>query len=92
MRRSPRQDKPPSVTGDLQLGLVIVPEMGRLEDALESLRACALVKLGPTSGHRIPATAVAAVGEDEALLEQLVSLDGVMHVDVAFAQVVEDET
>ena len=91
-RRPRRPSRDPAVTGPLQLGLVIVPEPGRLADALASLRASQRVSLGPTQGHRIPATAISAAGHDEALLEELTTLEGVLHVDVAFAQLLEDET
>ncbi len=87
-----RRNRHATVHTPVQLGLVIMPEASRLSDAIASLRTLPHVTLGPPQGHRIPATTVTMAGRDEALLDGLRALDGVLHVDAVFAHFLEEES
>ncbi len=84
-------DRPgPAPAGDLYLGLVVLPEPGRLASAIESLTGFSGIEIAAPANHRIPAFAQVPVGRDEALLEEIRRLPDVLGVDVAFAQFVPE--
>lgn len=82
----------PLTEAELVLGLVVLPAPGGLDEALEALAAEPALELGELQGHRIPVVAECALGEDEALIQRLHALPGVMAVEVTFAQVLHEDS
>lgn len=89
--RPPRGPRP-ELSGDLYLGLVILPAPGRLAYALQALATLPALEIAEPEGHRVPAFAQVPSGLDEALLAQIIGLPDVLGVDVAFAQLVSEDT
>jgi hypothetical protein len=92
--RKPPVDKSriAAASSDLYLGLVVLPQPGQLALAQAALRDAGDIEVAPAEGHRIPAFAKVAVGEDEALLEKIRRTPHVLGVDVAFAELVSEES
>jgi nitrate reductase NapAB chaperone NapD len=91
MKRSLPLLNAPLAEADLVLGLVVLPAPGRVDEALAALCADPKLELGTLQGHRIPVVAECALREDEALMQRLRALPGVMAVEVTFAQVLSED-
>ena len=76
----------------LCLGLVILPEPGRMGDLVDVLRERDDVEIGEPQVHGLPASAFAPVGADEALIARLEALAPVLRVEVVFAQTLNEES
>ena len=76
---------------ELVLGVVVVPEAGLREQAINELRSDGAIELGPAQAHRLPGCICTAVGCDEEILSRLESLPSVLKVEVVFAHLLEEE-
>ena len=90
MSKMPRC-RPDGQDEEIILGLVILPQPGRRDEALRSLEHFPALQVGAVESHRVPAVVQTRLGEDETLLKSIDALPGVMHVDVVFAQVLAEE-
>ena len=76
----------------LCLGLVVLPEPGRMDDLVAVMRSLDELEIGEPQAHGLPISAVTEIGADEALLARLEALPPVLRVEVVFAQTLLEET
>lgn len=74
-------------SGTLSLGLVVLPHPGGLASVVAQLQQRTDLELGPVQGHRVPAVAEVALGQDEEFLQSVQAMSSVLSVDVVFAEV-----
>lgn len=77
---------------EICLGIVITAAFERRSEALVQLRQFEAVELGRPSGNRLPGCVVVRRGHDKELIEKIEALPAVARVEVAFAQVIEEES
>jgi hypothetical protein len=77
---------------EICLGLVLFVEYGQLARTIPQLRQEEDLDIGAPTDHRIPACIVVPQGQDRAFVTHLESLPGIMKVDVAYAEILDERS
>lgn len=80
-------------TGDEEicLGIVITIAHKEQSTAIEQLKDIGSLELGTIQDHRMPASIITKRGLDREVIAAIEALPAVLRVDIAFAQVIEEE-